>query len=95
MDCNSREKRGYSSISLGPPVVYKDPGNHTVEVGHNFQFYCKIKANPLAHVAMKFNPVNRPITVSPSSAFIMFLNIYPPEMAISGILLQRDPPCDF
>ena len=25
----------------------------------------------------------------------MFLNIYPPEMAISGNLLQRDPPCYF
>ena len=60
----TRTKRGASSISLGPPIVYKDPGNHSVEVGQDFQFYCKIKANPLAHVAMKFNPVNRPITVS-------------------------------
>ena len=59
-----RSKRGASSISLGPPVVYKGPGNHTVEVGQDFQFYCKIKANPLAHVAMKHNPdLNNPISV--------------------------------
>ena len=61
----SRAKRGASSISIGPPVVYKGPGNHTVEVGQDFQFYCKIKANPLAHVAMKHNPdLDNPITVS-------------------------------
>ncbi|KAL5265606.1 hypothetical protein ACHWQZ_G006355 [Mnemiopsis leidyi] len=60
-----RAKRGASSISIGPPVVYKGPGNHTVEVGQDFQFYCKIKANPLAHVAMKHNPdLENPITVS-------------------------------
>ena len=61
----SRSKRGASSISLGPPVVYKGPGNHTVEVGQDFQFYCKVKGNPLAHVAMKHNPdLDNPITVS-------------------------------
>ena len=60
----SRHKRGASSISIGPPTVYKGPGNHTVEVGQNFQFYCKIKANPLAHVAIKFNPVDGPVRVS-------------------------------